>query len=137
MRKRAKEFLQKNAPEKDFQASAYDWLERIAKCYMWRQNQGGMKVPDIKRRAGYRWVAFTRGAKGISDLIGINPEGIFVGVECKSAGGKATEHQSAFIDLIRSFNGIAIVADNLEDLEREYIHQRFRALNAIENRQKP
>lgn len=67
--------------------------------------------------------------KGSSDLIGITPVeitqamvgdtiGIFTAIECKSKHGKLTKEQKAFLDMIESLGGIAIVARRVEDLDK-------------------
>ena len=76
-----------------------------------RVNQGSMK------RDG-RYVQFTRGMKGVSDLIGcIPPAGRFLAVEVKYGKNKPTKDQRHFLDLITETGGLAIVAYSIEDVQ--------------------
>lgn len=56
-------------------------------------------------------------APGSSDLIGIQRgTGRFIAIEVKSARGKLTPEQEAFLALIKNIGGIAIVARSVEDV---------------------
>lgn len=54
-------------------------------------------------------------AVGSSDIIGICPDGLFLAVECKTATGKATDKQLAFIRMVQKMGGRAGVARCAED----------------------
>ena len=56
-------------------------------------------------------------ATGSSDLIGIAPGGLFLGIEVKTGKAVAKKHQKRFIELINDLGGVAGVARNLEDVE--------------------
>lgn len=88
---------------------------------LWRNNSGSLPDP----RTG-RYVQFGVGSPGGSDLIGyrkvtITPEmvgtelPVFAAVEVKTAKGKATEQQKAFIEHIRNAGGIAGVARSVDE----------------------
>ena len=84
--------------------------------FAWRNNTGAL--PIAKTRARKR--AFVRFSEpGISDILGVTKEGIFVAIEVKSPGKKRTlsAHQRAFLDKIKGAGAIAIVADCWEDVE--------------------
>jgi hypothetical protein len=54
--------------------------------------------------------------KGSSDLIGwICPSGKFCAVEVKTATGRATPEQLAFIDAVNNGGGVAFIARSVED----------------------
>jgi hypothetical protein len=53
---------------------------------------------------------------GVSDIIGLLPNGRLFAIEVKSAIGRLSEHQKAFIEEIKTNNGIAFVARSLEDV---------------------
>lgn len=57
--------------------------------------------------------------KGTSDILGILPDGKFLAIEVKSETGRATVEQKAFIEKIKKSGGIAFIAKNLQDVERE------------------
>jgi len=102
--------------EKHFQKQALQWLIQVKRCFVWRQNQGGMKTEKS-------FVRFTRGVTGISDIIGMTEDGRFLAVECKRIGKKATQQQQYFLDEVRARGGIAICADSIESLEGQFNEQ--------------
>ncbi|NCX94329.1 MAG: VRR-NUC domain-containing protein [Gammaproteobacteria bacterium] len=85
-----------------------DYLERFTKFVCWRQNQGAMKLDTRYIRFSYR--------DGISDIIGIAPDGRFVAIEVKRPGKKPTPTQAEFLEMIRRQGGIAIVATSLQSV---------------------
>lgn len=87
--------------------------------YCWRQNQGGIPLPN----GGFRRFV---GLKGVSDILGIVPqthEGVLFGnllaVECKTEKGKVSDDQKAFLFEINARGGIGLVVRSVEELERE------------------
>jgi len=52
---------------------------------------------------------------GIPDILAIH-KGLFVGIEVKAAGGKPSDHQKRFLEIIRDQGGIAILAYSVEDV---------------------
>lgn len=56
------------------------------------------------------------GQVGSSDIIACSKDGRFIAIECKSATGKLTSHQSDFLRKINNNNGTAIVARSVDDL---------------------
>lgn len=78
------------------------------KIYHWRQNTGSFKVNDRYIRSGM---------KGISDILGILPDGRFLAIEVKrSKGGRVSPEQQAFLQAIKDNNGIALVINSLDQL---------------------
>jgi hypothetical protein len=60
------------------------------------------------------------GKAGTSDFVGIRKrDGKFIAWEAKAPGKKSrtTEKQKTFLEAVRMWNGIAVVADCVEDLE--------------------
>jgi hypothetical protein len=91
---------------------------------LWRNNSG--KLPDPKTG---RWVQFGVASPGGSDLIGyrqvtIGPEhvgktmAVFAAVEVKTATGRATPQQLAFVEHVRQAGGIAGVVRSVDDARR-------------------
>jgi len=76
---------------------------------VWRQNQGAVKI-------GKRLVRFTRGVKGISDVIGLFSDGQFCAVECKRRPNKLTANQLAFIADVRKHGGFAVCVYSVDEL---------------------
>jgi hypothetical protein len=88
---------------------------------LWRNNSG--KLPDPKTG---RWVQFGVASPGGSDLIGyrqvvIGPEhvgrtmAVFTAVEVKTATGRATKEQTAFVEHVKQAGGIAGVVRSVDD----------------------
>lgn len=71
----------------------------------WRINTGGAKIGD-------RFVRF--GMVGMSDIVGILPSGRFLAIEVKSATGKVTRPQQAFLDTVNAHGGYGFVARSVE-----------------------
>jgi hypothetical protein len=85
-------------------------------CYLrtlgilaWRQNTGAMKIQN-------RLVRF--GIHGMSDIIGILPDGRFLAIEVKTGNNRPTLYQKDFLNRIKDNNGVAIVAYSVEDVEK-------------------
>lgn len=81
----------------------------LKNIFAWRQNSGAAKV-------GKRFIKFTS-INGISDIIGICPDGRFLAVECKRyKGGKVSEEQKKFQEEILKNNGVALIVNSVEEL---------------------
>ena len=73
-----------------------------------RQNTGAAKV-------GGRFIKF--GWTGCSDILGQLKDGRLLAVEVKRPkGGKLTDDQILFLELVRQHGGVSIVARNLHDV---------------------
>jgi VRR-NUC domain len=71
----------------------------------------------MKPNGSYTPLAF--GEKGISDIIGCSPEGIFIAIEVKRPGGKPSPEQLEFIENVKRNKGVAFVAYSLDDAIRQ------------------
>lgn len=58
--------------------------------------------------------------KGVSDILGILPDGRFLAIEVKSEKGRVSPVQAIFIDEIISRGGVAFVARSLSDVQAEF-----------------
>lgn len=94
-------------PEKDVVRECLEWLNAQPGVFVWRNNTGMAK-------RGKCMVRF--GLKGSSDIIGVGPSGVFVGVECKRIGEEADYAQDQWQSMIRDRNGFAITAHSLSEL---------------------
>ncbi len=89
-------------------------LLRFRGVFAWRQNCGGVSMPvGADRRE--RFVRFTS-INGVSDIIGILPNGRFLAVECKRAGNKPTPDQIEFMNAVRRRGGVALVVYDVANL---------------------
>ena len=80
--------------------------------FAWRQNTGAGNLGPEDRK---RFVRF--GFAGVSDIIGIMPDGRFLAVECKRVGGVVSQAQRAFLDEVERRGGVAVVAHCVDDLD--------------------
>ncbi|MCQ2598305.1 MAG: VRR-NUC domain-containing protein [Treponema sp.] len=80
--------------------------------FHWRQNSGGIFVHG-------HYYKITS-VKGVSDIIGILPDGRFIAVEVKrSKGGRVSEDQKQFLSAIEQNHGIALVINDSKILEEK------------------
>jgi hypothetical protein len=84
---------------------------KLRKITAWRANTGGMSKM-YKGKSSY--VRF--GIKGAADITGILPDGRRLEIECKREGGYQSDDQKAFEAMIRSNNGVYILAHSLDEL---------------------
>ena len=68
-------------------------------------------------RMGSRFVRF--GFKGCPDVLGQLKDGRLLGVEVKAKTGRLRPEQTIFLERIRGAGGVAFVARDLRDLQRE------------------
>jgi hypothetical protein len=94
--------------------SVLQWL-RFRGWFAWRQNQGVAMLPG---RGGRLQPVRFAGVPGISDVIGVAPDGRFVAIECKRRPRKPTPDQLDFLAKIAASGGIAGVVYDLADLDR-------------------
>jgi hypothetical protein len=106
---------QKTAPEGELLKTCLAFLQ-ANRIKAWRQNSGAMVV-------GSRFIRFSH-IEGISDIIGIWPDGRFLAIETKVRPRKATPHQAAFLQMIRDNGGIAEVIYSLQELEDLWKRER-------------
>lgn len=83
---------------------------------MWRNNTMG-----VYDSVALCWRAQTGvGAlNGVSDILGILPNGQFLAIEVKQRTGKVSSNQSYFLNKINENGGIAFVARSLEDVKEQ------------------
>ena len=81
-------------------------------CFVYRQNQGGVKVT---RKGRERLIRFAI-VDGISDIIGMTPSGRYLAVECKVRPNKPTPEQSDFMARVRKSGGAALLIYSLDEL---------------------
>ena len=99
--------MESSVTETKILKSIIEYLERDNRvAWANRMNVGGAKV----RNPGgpTRWVKFA--FKGCSDIIGQMKDGRFLAIEVKKPGGKLTESQCEFLDLVKDANGVSGVA---------------------------
>ena len=76
--------------------------------FAWRNNTGTLWVSG-------RVVSF--GKKGSADIIGLLPDGRFLGIECKVGANKQNDKQREFQQQIESNNGVYLLVYTLDELK--------------------
>ncbi len=59
--------------------------------------------------------------KGVPDILGVLPDGRFLGIEVKSPQGFCSKEQIEFIEQASFFGGIAFVAKSLDDVKARLV----------------
>ncbi len=77
-----------------------------------RMNTGAIKIPAANGRD--RFVRF--GFPGCSDILGQLTDGRLLAIEVKSPTGRPSEAQAAFLALVATHGGVAVLARSLDDL---------------------
>lgn len=96
-------------------------LER--NVFAWRQNTGGVFDPRTGR---FR----TAAKKGISDILGILPNGVVIAVEVKWGKDRLSPEQEGFLACIKRQNGIAMVARTFDQFAEEFEKEYSRAIGS-------
>jgi hypothetical protein len=79
------------------------------------------KLLDAYKIFNFPIAASPYGTAGISDRLGVLPDGRFLAVECKAPGKKATALQAKFLGDVNKNRGLAFLIDGdaaLRDLEQ-------------------
>lgn len=101
----------KGKPESTVQKECLLVLSRFG-VFHWRQNSGAVQTHGHF----YRMTSI----KGVSDILGILPDGRFLAVEVKrQKGGRVSPDQKDFIRNIQQNNGIALVINDSKELEEK------------------
>lgn len=87
-------------------------LLKFRGCFAWRQNQGAMAAV-YKGKA--RLIRFA-GVTGISDIIGMTPNGQFLSIECKVGRNTPTKEQTEFMERVRRAGGVALLVYSSDQL---------------------
>jgi hypothetical protein len=90
-------------PEGDLVRAVLDFLPHVG-VWAWRNNSGMLRAEYKGKERVVRY-----GFRGSSDILGIGPGGVLVCVECKTATGRLSAYQHAFLQEIRERGGIAVV----------------------------
>jgi hypothetical protein len=80
--------------------------------YAWRSNNVGVYN---RKRDAYVF----HGLRGVSDVLGILPDGRLLAIECKSPGKRPSEAQDAFLEAIAARGGVATWVTSVDELEAD------------------
>lgn len=100
--------------EKHLQTLLLNYL-RSKSIFCWTNQTTGIfdKTKGIYRKNKSRHFV-----KGVSDILGVLPDGKFLAIEVKSKTGRASVEQLRFINTINSQNGIAFIARSIDDINK-------------------
>lgn len=87
-----------------------EWLY-YKKIFCWRQNSMGVYDKD---KGIYRKARGKFAINGVPDIIGVLPDGKFLGVEVKKPTGKVSANQRVFKANVDKNKGVSIIAYSLE-----------------------
>lgn len=105
--------IKKSKPKKQSESKVRDAckdLLRLWGCFVW-VNRTGMYSPRQGQKIPY-------GLKGSGDLMGMNPSGRFLEVECKYGKNDQSEAQLFHQAAVERHGGIYVLAYSVDDLER-------------------
>ncbi len=102
--------------EKDIENNILAYLVSIG-LFVWKAESQG--TYDQKLGIYRKGNAYHR--KGVPDILGVLPDGRFLGIEVKSERGILSPEQRFFIDKINSLGGLAFVAKSVEDARHNLI----------------
>lgn len=105
---------EKPIPEKVIQAQILSFLQFIG-VFAWRNQSTGVYDPS---RKVFRRPMSKHQIKGVSDILGILPNGQFLAIEVKSATGYASPDQKAFIERIEANGGVSMIARSMVEVEQ-------------------
>lgn len=94
--------------EKQIQRAVLDFL-RYKRIFCWKQHNAGIQ------KANGRYIP--AGMVGVSDIMGVMPDGRFLAVEIKRPGGKVSPSQQIFLDNVRRNRGLAWVVQSIKEAE--------------------
>lgn len=97
--------------EREIQNSILEYLQYL-KIFSWRNNSIG--IYDVKSKTFRSRPKFV--IKGVSDILGILPDGRFLAIEVKAKYGVVSAEQQLFLDRINKNGGIGFIARSLDDV---------------------
>jgi hypothetical protein len=112
-------------PEREVQRAVLQYLERAPTvAFAFRLNTASGFLLDattwkrllagaVARAAMARFIRFA--FPGASDILGMLTDGRFLAVECKSASGRLTPDQAAFLSRVNQCGGCGFVARSIVD----------------------
>lgn len=96
--------------ERDIQKGILDYL-KLKGIFCWKNSTVGI----AKLNGSFIPAQMT----GVSDIIGLLPDGRFLAIEVKRKGNRTTFNQDVFLDNVRRNKGLAIIAFSLDDVTKE------------------
>lgn len=95
-------------PERDLQ-SAIIQLLNLKGHFVWKTVNRGFKLETGA------WIPPAN--QGVPDIVGLTKTGVFLGIEVKVKGNKATAAQEAFLEEIRRRGGVGLTVYSISEVE--------------------
>jgi len=107
----------KKTPEQIVKGEVLAWFDLVfPRMVIWVNSNTGVFDPKTR---GFRKRTGRYYPNGISDLLGVLPDGRFLAIELKAGkSSRATKEQIVFIDRINNAGGLAFVARSSDDCEK-------------------
>lgn len=96
--------------ESQIQKTIMDYL-RLNGCLVFKHRNVG-----IYKKSTGSYIPLSFGEKGISDIIGLTPNGRFLAIEVKMPKKKPSNEQLEFIDKVNEKGGLAFWTDSLDNV---------------------
>lgn len=100
----------KQQREGDILKACLEYL-KLRGVFAWRNNNAGV----MRESKGRKFWTFT-GLRGVSDILGVLPDGRFLAVEVKRPGEVPTEAQSVFLAQVEQSGGVSCWVDDVAKL---------------------
>lgn len=100
----------RDATEQEIQKAITDYL-KLKKFIVFKHRNVGIYKKDTNQ-----YIPLAAGEKGISDIIGCSPKGIFIAIEVKKKGGRPSPEQLTFLARVNATGGIGILAYSLDEV---------------------
>lgn len=98
--------------ESEIQTTILDYM-KLCGIFCWRNNSVG--IYDTYKHQ-YRRPP-KHHLNGVPDILGILPNGQFLGIEVKSKRGKLSQAQQAFANFAKIHGGLVFIARSIEDVK--------------------
>lgn len=89
--------------------------------FCWRNAVGSREVIRNGKKKVYMF-----GKKGISDILGVMPDGRFLAIEVKTKKGKTSQYQTMFLNDVANMGGVAFVARSIDDVDFFFKHYGYK-----------
>ena len=107
--------VKRGSPEKEIQKGILEYLHlQYPQIECWKVNSTA--TYSLQRKCFLKPDKYTK--KGVSDIIGIFPNGTWICIEVKVRPKKPTKEQLEFLHMIASHGGVSMWVYSVEDVER-------------------
>ena len=108
-------------PEAKVQKEILNYLRELG-LFVWTNKNQGTYDPKIRR------FRKTNQLKGVSDILGLLPDGRFLAIEVKYGSNKPTLEQFFFLGKVNDKGGLAFTAWSVEDVKENLSSGGYRLM---------